>query len=110
MRVVSLDRPDKGHQPLKVFNFTLEYCKRLQSSELLHAELNITSCLFGTVCIESCPPIGWRTLFDEKIRNSSFYFGLDCGMMEFFTYEPQSKEQLISPAFLEHGLAKKIAV
>jgi hypothetical protein len=24
------------------------------------------------------------------------YFGLDCGMMEFFTYEPQSKEQLIS--------------
>jgi hypothetical protein len=24
------------------------------------------------------------------------YFGLECGMMEFFTYELQSKEQLIS--------------
>jgi hypothetical protein len=33
-------------------------------------------------------------------------------MMEFFTYEPQSKERTIdiSPAFLEHGSAKKIAV
>jgi hypothetical protein len=31
-------------------------------------------------------------LFDEKIHQR----GLDCGMMEFFTYELQSKEQLIS--------------
>ena len=29
------------------FNFTLEYFKRLQSSEPLHAKLNPTSCLFG---------------------------------------------------------------
>jgi hypothetical protein len=32
-------------------------------------------------------------------------------MMEFFTNEPQSKERTIdaSPAFMEYGLAKKIA-
>jgi hypothetical protein len=38
-------------------------------------------------------------------------FGLDCGMLEFFTHEPQSKEQLMSLMhFLEHGSAEKIAV
>jgi hypothetical protein len=37
----------------------------------------------------------------KKSAKVLFYFGLDCGMMEFFTYEPQSKEQLISlPHFL----------
>ncbi len=46
MRVVSLDRPKKGPKLIKVFNFTLEYFKRLQSFEPLHAEMNPTSCLF----------------------------------------------------------------
>jgi hypothetical protein len=32
----------------------------------------------------------------KKSAKVLLYFGLDCGMMEFFTYEPQSKEQLIS--------------
>jgi hypothetical protein len=32
----------------------------------------------------------------KKSAKVQLYFGLDCGMMEFFTYEPQSKEQLIS--------------
>jgi hypothetical protein len=41
MRVVSLESPLKGHQPLYVFNyFTLEYFRRLQSPAPLHAELN----------------------------------------------------------------------
>jgi hypothetical protein len=43
-----------------------------------------------------------------------FNFGLDCGLLVFFkysTHELRSKEQLlISPAFLEHSSAKKIAV
>jgi hypothetical protein len=30
-------------------------------------------------------------------------FGLDCGMLEFFTHEPY-------PTFLEHGLSEKITV
>ncbi len=46
-----------------------------------------------TVCIESCLPIGWRT---EKSAKVQLYFGSGCRMMEFFTCEPQSKEQLMS--------------
>jgi hypothetical protein len=33
--------------------------------------------------------------FDEKSAKVQLCFGLDCGMMGFFTDEPQSKEQLI---------------
>jgi hypothetical protein len=32
----------------------------------------------------------------KKSAKVQLYFGLDCGMMEIFTCEPQSKEQLIS--------------
>jgi hypothetical protein len=31
----------------------------------------------------------------KKATKVALYFGLDCGMMLFFTYEPQSKEQLM---------------
>jgi hypothetical protein len=48
-----------------------------------------------TVCIESCPPIGSHFYLMKKSAKVLLYFGLDCGMMEFFTYEPQFKEQLI---------------
>jgi hypothetical protein len=33
--------------------------------------------------------------FDEKSPPKQLYFSLDCGMMEFFTCEPQSKEQFL---------------
>ncbi len=51
-----------------------------------------------TVCIESCLPIGWRTFiwWKNPLKKVQFYFGLDCGMMECFTCELQSKEQLTS--------------
>jgi hypothetical protein len=32
----------------------------------------------------------------KKSAKVLLYLGLGCGMMEFFTYEPKSKEQLIS--------------
>ncbi len=51
MRVVSLESPLKGHQPLYVihfFIFDLEYFIRVQSSEPLHAKINPTSCSFGS--------------------------------------------------------------
>jgi hypothetical protein len=50
MRVVSLDRPYKGHQPLffLFFIFDLEYLISVQSSEPLHAKMNPTSFLFGS--------------------------------------------------------------
>jgi hypothetical protein len=34
-------------------------------------------------------------LFDEKATKVALYFGLDCGMMKFFTFKPKSKEQLM---------------
>ncbi len=51
MRVVSMERPLKGHQPLYVFNFWATSCKN--DSNLLLVRI--------TVCIESCLAIGWRT-------------------------------------------------
>jgi hypothetical protein len=63
------------------------------------------------VCIEPCLPIGWRTLFDEKIRQSAalFWFGLwDVGILYSLAVIPRTTE--VSPAFLEHGWAEKIAV
>ncbi len=35
-------------------------------------------------------------LFDEKSAKVLLYFGLDCGMLEFFTHELWSKEQSMS--------------
>jgi hypothetical protein len=39
-------------------------------------------------------------------------FGLDCGMLEFFTHKPAVIQRKIdvSPAYLENGLAEKIAI
>jgi hypothetical protein len=34
-------------------------------------------------------------LFDEKSAKELLYFGLDCGMMKFFTFKLQPKEQLM---------------
>jgi hypothetical protein len=46
----------------------------------------------------------------KKSAKVQLYFGLGCGMMEFFTNEQQSKGTIdVSPAFMEYGLAKKIA-
>jgi hypothetical protein len=70
---------------------------RLQSHEPLHAEM---------IQPPACSDHGlhrilssyWLAHFYLMKKSSKvlLYFGLDCGTMEFFTYEPQSKEQLIS--------------
>jgi hypothetical protein len=46
----------------------------------------------------------------KKSAKRLLYFGMDFGMLEFFTHEAQFKEQLMSPAFLETGSAENIAV
>jgi hypothetical protein len=47
----------------------------------------------------------------KKSAKVQLYFGLDCGMMEFFYLRAAIQRTIdISPAFLEHGSAKKIAV
>jgi hypothetical protein len=33
----------------------------------------------------------------KKSAKMLLYFGLDCGMLEFFNHKPQSKEQLMPP-------------
>ncbi len=39
------------------------------------------------------------------------YFGLDCGMLEFFCSRAVIQRTIdVSPAFLEHGSAEKISV
>jgi hypothetical protein len=32
----------------------------------------------------------------KKSTKGQLFLGLDCGMMQFFTYEPQTKDQLMS--------------
>jgi hypothetical protein len=57
--------------------------------------MNSASCLLGS-CFAQNPVflLADALLFDEKICQSAALFGLDCGMLEFFTHEPKSKEQL----------------
>jgi len=53
-------------------------------------------------------------LFDEKIRQRTalFWFGLrDVGILQIFYSQAVIPRKIVgSPAFLEHGLAEKIAV
>jgi hypothetical protein len=56
--------------------------------------MNPTSCLFGS-------RFAWNPVFLlagalEKSAKVQLYFDSGCGMMNFFTCEPQSKEQLMS--------------
>jgi hypothetical protein len=64
-----------------------------------------------TVCIECCLPIGWRTSFDEKIRQSAalFWFGLRNDEILYLQAATQRSIDA-SPAFMEYSLVKKIAV
>jgi hypothetical protein len=100
MRVVSLDRPQKGHHFIYI-SFDLEFFRRVQCSAPLNAKMPPNSSFFGS----------WLVfLFDEKLH----YFGLDCGMLELFKifYSRAVIQRTIvdSPAFLETGLVEKIAV
>ncbi len=67
------------------FNFTLEYLKRLQSSEPLHAKMNPTSCLFRSRFAKN--PVfllADALLCDKKICQSAalFWFGWqDAGIL-----------------------------
>ncbi len=47
----------------------------------------------------------------KKSAKVLLYFGLDCRMLEFFTHRDVIQRTIdVSPAFLEHGYAEKIAV
>jgi hypothetical protein len=68
----------------RFFNFTLEYLKRLKSSELLHAKMNPTYCSFGSWFAKN--PVfllAGALLFDKKsAKVLLFWFGLrDVGIL-----------------------------
>jgi hypothetical protein len=113
MRVVSLESPLKGHQPLYVFNFfifDLEYFIRVQSSEPLHAKMNLTSSLFGSqFALNFVFLLADALLVDEKIRQSAalFWFGLQNDEVLHSQAAIQRRID-VTPAFIEYGLAKKI--
>ncbi len=100
MRVVSLESPLKGHQPLYVFNFYFWSWIFDKSSNFWATSCKNESNLmlvWFTVCIESCLPIGWRTfIWWKNPPKFSYILVWIAEWWNFFTCEPQSKEQLMS--------------
>jgi hypothetical protein len=45
----------------------------------------------------------------KKCTKVLLHFGLDCGMLEFFTHNRNPKNNGCLSAFLDNGLAEKIA-
>ncbi len=96
---VSLESPLKGHQPLYVFIFLFLILNIWQEFKVLSCFMQkwiqSSACSFhGLHWILSSY---WLAHFHlmKKSAKVQLYFGLGCGMME-FTFEPQSKEQLMS--------------
>jgi hypothetical protein len=59
-----------------------------------------------TVCIESClPRILAHFYLMKKSAKVLLYFGLDCGMFEFFTHKPRTID--VSPAFWSMARRKR---
>jgi hypothetical protein len=95
----------------RFFNFSSEYLKRLQSYELLHTKMNLTSCLFGSRFVwNPFLLLAGALLFDEKIRRRTAlcWFGLrDVGILH--SRAVIQRTIVVSPAFLEHNSAEKFA-
>ncbi len=73
--------------------------------------MNPTFCLFESWFASCLPILAGALLFDEKIRQSAalFWFGLrDVGIL--YSRAVIQRTIYVSPAFLKHGLAEKIAV
>ncbi len=100
MRVVSLESPLKGHLPLYVFNFLFLILNILQEFKVLSRSMQKwiqppTCSVHGLHRILSSYWLAHFYLM-KKSAKVLLYFGLDCGMMKFFTLKPQSKGQLMS--------------
>ena len=114
MRVVPLESPLKGHQPLYVFDFLISVLNIWHNFKVLSRFMqNWTqhpACLdHGLHRILSSY---WLAHFHlmKKSAKVLLYFGLDCGMMEFFYLRAAIQRTIdASPAFMEYGLAKKFA-
>jgi hypothetical protein len=83
------------------FYFTLEYLKRLESSEPVHAKNNPTTCLQRSLSSF------WLVHF--YLMKNPFWFELR-GVGICYSRAVIQRTINVSPAFLEHGPAEKIAV
>jgi hypothetical protein len=112
MRVVPLESPLKGHQPLYGFDFlisVLNICNNFKVLSCFMQNWNQPPACFDHR-LHRILSSYWlaHCYLMKKSTEVAFYFGLDWGMMKFFTYQPQSKVQLMPlPQFMEYGLAKK---
>ncbi len=99
MRVVPLESPLKGHQPLYVFDFLISVLNIWNNFRVLSRFMQ------NWTQPPACSDHGLHRILSsnwlahcylmKKITKVHLYFGLNCGMMKFFTCEPQSKEQLM---------------
>ncbi len=99
MRVVPLESPLKAHQPLYVFDFLISVLNIWNNFKVL------TRFMQNWTQPPACSDHGLHRILPsyllahcylmKKSTKAHLYLGLDCGMMEFFTNEPQSKEQLM---------------
>jgi hypothetical protein len=92
--------------------FRSEYLKQLQKYDPAHTKMNPASCLLGSRLVYN--PfflLAGALLFDEKICQMTAQFWL--GLRDVRIIHSQAVIQrtiFVSPTFLEHGSAKKIAV
>ncbi len=99
MRVVPLESPLKGHQPLYVFDFLISVLNIWNNFKVLSRFMQ------NWTQPPACSVHGlhrmlssyWLAHFHlmKKSAKVQLYFGLGCRMMKFFTCDPQSKEQLM---------------
>ena len=103
MRVVPLESPLKGHQPLYVFDFLISVLNIWNNFKVLSRFMqNLTQ-------PPACSDHGLHRILSsywlahwylmKKSSKVQLFFSSDCGMMKFlkfFTFKPQPKEQLIS--------------
>ncbi len=99
MRVVPLKSPLKGHQPLYVFDFLISVLNIWNNFKVLSRFMQ------NWTQPPACSDHGLQRILSsywlahfylmKKSAKELFYFGLDCGMMKFFTFKSQPKEQLM---------------
>ena len=111
MRVVPLKSPLKGHQPLYVFDFFISVLNIWNNFKVLSRFMqNWTQSPACSVHgLHRMLASYWLAHFHlmKKSAKVQLYFGSGCGMMEFFTCEPQSKEQLMSLPHLWNTVWRK---
>ncbi len=99
MRVVSLESPLKGHQPLYVFDFLISVLNIWNNFKVLSRFMQIwtQSPACSVHGLHRMLSSYWLAHFHlmKKSAEVQLYFGLGCGVMKFFTCELQSKEQLM---------------